>query len=264
MTPNTDRALPRFARRHASWLVAGALVLGGFGLSGFSIIRAVHKVIHNVEGNKATMDAFTNKIQSGPTTFEAKYVTTGSSPATVWYAVEKPNGLWFKLTQSGKSASNGNLDVIVNPTGEYVCTPPSASSGATWKCTKLPKASAADYNNILDFYTPTHWVDFLKGLALVAGFAGDKVSDSSLTVNGFAMSCVDLTPPGVGTSKICTTAQNILGYVQVAAGTGTATDNTRFEIEYYSSSPAASLFQLPPGATVTTVTLPPTTTTTTS
>ena len=55
-----------------------------------------------------------------------------------------------------------------------------------------------------------------------------------------------------------TTAQNILGYVKVGA------DATSFEITHYSTSPASSMFQLPPGATVTTVTIPSSTTTTTS
>jgi hypothetical protein len=49
-----------------------------------------------------------------------------------------------------------------------------------------------------------------------------------------------------GTSTICTTAQGILGYVKVAS------DSTSFEITAFSSSPPASLFELPPGATVTT------------
>jgi len=255
MTPNTDRAGGRLARRHASAVVAGALVLGSFGLSGCGIIKAVKKIVHTVEGNKAKMDAFTSKIQSGPTTFEATYVTTGSSPARVVYAVEKPNGLLFQNTPTGANSSSGRLDIVVNPSGEYLCSPPSGSS--PWTCTKLPKTSAADYNDILDFYTPTHWVDFLQGVALVAGFAGDKVTDSNLTVNGFAMSCIDLTPPGVGTSTICTTAQNILGYVKVAG------DSTSFEIKSYSTSPASSLFQLPPGATITTLPSMSTTTSTT-
>ena len=68
-----------------------------------------------------------------------------------------------------------------------------------------------------------------------------------MSLNGFAMSCVDLVVRGVaGTSTVCTIAQGILGYVKVAA------DSTSFEITNYSPSPAASLFQLPPGATVTT------------
>jgi hypothetical protein len=48
-----------------------------------------------------------------------------------------------------------------------------------------------------------------------------------------------------GTSKICTTSQGILGYVKVAS------DANSFEIKSYSTSPPASLFRLPRGATVT-------------
>ena len=74
-----------------------------------------------------------------------------------------------------------------------------------------------------------------------------------MTVNGFAMQCVDLVAPGVpGTSTICTTAQDILGYVKVAS------DSTSFEITSYSASPAPSLFELPAGARITTP--PPSTT----
>jgi hypothetical protein len=47
-----------------------------------------------------------------------------------------------------------------------------------------------------------------------------------------------------GTSRICSTAQGILGYVKVA------TDPTSFEIKAYSASPPASLFELPSGAKV--------------
>jgi hypothetical protein len=93
-------------------------------------------------------------------------------------------------------------------------------------------------------------------VSLVAGLAGDKVTTSTMSVNGFSMSCVDLMAHGVpGTSTICSTQQNILGYVKVAQ------DSTSFEITNYSGSPSSSLFQLPPGATVTTVTAPTTPTT---
>jgi hypothetical protein len=266
MTPNTDRAPMVHAHRRTAAMVAAALVLSSFGGTACGIVRAVKKVAHTVEGNKSTMDAFTNKIKSGEgATFEVTYVTTGSSPTTVVYAVEPSKGLLFRETPSGSSSGghNPSLDFIANPSGEYACSPPSSGSGSdstsAWSCEKLPKTSAADYNNILAFYTPAHWVKFLGGLALAAGFAGDKVSSSTFSVNGFAMSCVDLVATGVaGTSKICTTAQDVLGYVKVAQ------DTTSFEITKYSSSPSASLFQLPPGATVTTIPAPTTTTTATT
>lgn len=264
MTPNTDRGLIVFAHRRAAVIVAVALMLGSVGFSGCGIVKAVKTVTHKVESDKSTMDAFTNKVKSGESvTFEATYVTTGSSPATIIYAVEPPTGLAFKLTSSGSTSSGNGVsseDIIVNPSGEYSCSPPSTSgsgSSPATKCQKLPKANAATYNKILDLYTPAHWVKFLDDFALAAGFAGDTVSSSTLTVNGFNMTCVDFEAPGVaGMSTICTTAQDILGYVKVASST------TSFKITSYSASPAASLFKLPPGATVTTI--PPVTTVTTT
>ena len=273
MNVSTDaHLLARIAmrsRRRAVGLALLAVLVGGLGLTGCGIISKVKSAVGTAERNKATMESFTNKIQAGPTTFEATYVTTGSSPATVVYAVQPPNGLSFSDTPSGPGAANGpgKFQFIVKPNRRVRLYPPSSTTGSggssgsssKWACEKLPKASAADYTNILDFYTPTHWVNFLKGLSVVAGLAGDKVTTSSKTVNGFAMSCVDLVATGQpGTSTICTTAQNILGYVS------TAGSSTSFEITHYSTSPASSMFQLPPGATVTTVTVPSSTTTTTS
>lgn len=253
MTPSTDRAVV-LGRRRTAGVVAIALMMSGFGLTGCGLATAVRKVAHDVGSNKAIIDTFTNKIKSGEgTTFEATYATTGSSPTTIVYAVKPPNGLAFKdtLTGSSSSGSSGisNLDVIVNSSGEYYCSPPSSSgsgSSSRWTCQKLAKANTAARNKILDFYTPAHWIVFLRDFSLAAGFAGDKISTSSMTVNGFSMSCVDFRAGGIpGTSTICSTAQGILGYVKVAS------DATSFKIKSYSASPPASLFQLPPGAKVT-------------
>jgi hypothetical protein len=238
--------------RLTGWIV---VVLGVTGLvaSGCSIVKTANRVVHDVEGNKAKIDAFTQKVQTGESaTFEATYQTTGTAPATIVYAVDKPD-LLFRDTPSGASNTSNTFDIVVNPSGEYACTPPSSSS-PVWSCEKLSPGSAADENSILNFYTPSHWVTFLNDFALAAGIAGDTVTSSNMTVNGFSMQCVDLQAPGVpGTSKICTTPQGILGYVKVA------TDSTSFEMNTYSTSPSASLFALPPGAKITTVTVPSTT-----
>jgi hypothetical protein len=241
----------RRRRRPLVATVAVALAVSGVGLTGCSIVTKVKTVEHDVEGNKSTIDAFTTKVQSGESTaFEATYVTTGASPATIVYAVQPPQGLSFTDTPSGSSTTT--VDIVVNASGEYSCTPPS-SSGSSWTCEKLGTATAAAENQIFDLYTPAHWVAFLKDFSLAAGLAGDKVSTSTMSVAGFALSCVDFVAPGVpGTSTICSTAQGILGYVKVASVA------TSFEIKSYSSSPAPSLFELPPGATI--VTPPPTTT----
>ena len=226
---------------------AAVLVTAGLLATGCSVVNKVRQAVHNVEGNKATIDSFTQNLQSNQSTpFEATYATTGSSPATIVYAVDpSKGGLAFHETQTGASASN--VQLIVNASGEYACN--QSGSGGAWSCQMLGKADAAAQNQIFDIYTPSHWVSFLKGLSLVAGLAGDEVSSSSMNVNGFAMNCVDLVAHGVpGTSTICSTSQGILGYVKVAS------DSTSFQITNYSASPSATLFQLPPGATLTTST----------
>jgi hypothetical protein len=130
--------------RRVSALAAAALVVGAFGLTGCSVVKAAEKVKHDVEGNKATINTFTDKIQSGEaTTFEATYTTTGTAPATIVYAVQPPEGLAFTDTPAGAGGSDAtSVDVVVNPAGEYSCTPPSSSS-STWSCQKLAKADAA-------------------------------------------------------------------------------------------------------------------------
>jgi outer membrane murein-binding lipoprotein Lpp len=237
---------PFTGHRGTAAAVAGAVMVSSLLLAGCGVVNEVNKISHTVASNKSTIDAFTAKLQSGEAAaFEAKYVTTGSTPATIVYAVQPPKGLLFK----DSSANGGNglpgTQIVVNGSGEYACSPP-GSGHARWTCQKLGKASATVQNQIFGLYTPSHWVAFLKTFALAAGFAGDKVSTSAMTVNGFSMSCVDFRASGIpGTSTICTTAQGILGYVKVAG------DSTSFQIKSYTTSPRASLFRLPPGAKVT-------------
>jgi hypothetical protein len=223
------------------------LVAVGALATGCSVVSKVKQDVHTVESNKSTVDSFTQNLQSTKDTpFEATYMTTGTSPATIVYAVDPSSGaLAFHEGQTGSSASNAQ--VIVNSSGEYVCNQ-SGAAGA-WSCRMLGKADAASENKIFDIYTPSHWISFLKGVSLVAGLSGDKVTTSTKSLNGFDMNCVDLVAKGVaGTSTICSTSQGILGYVSIAS------DSTSFEITSFSSSPSPSLFQLPPGATITTAT----------
>lgn len=239
----------RVPRRGAAGALAAAAILSAFALTGCSVVQKVRQAVHTVEGNRATVEAFESNVRSGEAaTFEATYTTTGSAPATIVYAVKPGTGLAFHDTPSVANPSGtGNVEVIVNPSGTYAC---SATAGTSnWTCDKLGAASAKAQSQIYGFYTPSHWVSFLNDFALGAGLAGDAVSRSTQTVNGFRMQCVDLRAPGVaGTSTICTTSQGILGYVKVAS------DSTSFEITSYSASPADALFELPPGAKVTTPT----------
>jgi hypothetical protein len=224
--------------------VLGALALLGLVAAGCSIVHKATTAVRDLEGNKATIAGFTSSLASQPSTFEVRYTTTGSSPSVVVYAARAPDEVAFTVTPSGSGTPS--LDLVVNASGEYACEPPRQGAPPT-ACQRLASSTKASEAQVYDLYTPAHWVAFLRGLALAAGLAGDKVSRSSMSVNGFALSCVDLVAAGVsGTSVICSTSFGLLGYVKVAS------DQASFEITSYSGSPEASLFALPPGATVTT------------
>jgi hypothetical protein len=243
----TEAAARRFVRhcRGVVAVVVGALIVTA-GLSGCAAVHAVNTanhVRHNVEGDRQRIDTFATTLKSGAgTPFVATYTTSGHSPATIRYAVQPPDGLDFSDAPAGSGGPSFHL--IANSSGEYACEP-STGSDAAPTCEKLGKAAAASRNQILDFYTPAHWVNFLKGLSVAAGLAGGRVGTSHKTINGFSMSCVVLSgAESPGRSTLCTTAQGILGYVKVASSP------TSFVITAYSTSPPASLFELPPGAKV--------------
>jgi hypothetical protein len=228
----------------ASSRIAAVILAGGLGLTGCAAVKAANTIRHDVANNRATIAAFSNQLQSSPATpFRAAYVTTGSSPATIVYAVQPPHGLTFTYTASGAATTT---EVIVNSRGEFECTTPiKPGSGVRPHCQRLGRQTAKTENQLFDIYTPSHWVTFLRDFSLAAGFAGDQVSSSTKTVNGFTLNCVDFVAGGAGKSTICTTAQGLLGYVKVVG------DKTKFEITSYSASPAAALFALPPRARIT-------------
>ncbi len=247
MSARSSRALsvrPSWARFAAVRFAAAALalILLGAGSAGCSVVKKINSVRHTVDSNRATIKTFTDGLKNSKTMpFQVTYVTTGGSPATVVYSVQPPDNIAFSETASGSDTSA--TDLIANSSGTYSCS--QASQGAQWTCEKLGKASATAQHELFAVYTPAHWVTFLQALSVGAGLAGDKVTTSTKTVTGFSMHCVDLFAKGEGASTFCTTSQDVLGYVKVGA------ESTSFEIKSYTSSPPASAFQLPAGATVT-------------
>jgi hypothetical protein len=221
--------------------LASALLLAGSAAAGCSVVNKINHIRHTVNSNRTVIKGFTTALKDAKAKpFQVTYVTTGAAKTTITYAVRPPSDLAFTETAGSQDSSTR---LVANSAGEYSCSQASASSG--WTCQKLAKASAVAQNALFSIYTPSHWAPFLEALSIGAGLAGDKVTTSSKTVNGFALHCVDLYAKREGTSSICTTSQGILGYVKAAAQT------TSFEIKSYSAAPAASAFQLPPGAKVT-------------
>jgi hypothetical protein len=93
MTNRTNRFPPAASHLRAGGMVALALTVATLGFTACGVINKVKTAVHDIRGNKATIDAFNTKLQSGAaTTFEATYVTTGRAPATIVYAVQPPQG----------------------------------------------------------------------------------------------------------------------------------------------------------------------------
>lgn len=234
------RAGAAAGRSGAVALVAAALLLGS---AGCSVLNKINSIRKGIDANRKVIQTFTQGLKNTKAMpFQVTYVTSGSSPTTVTYSVRPPNEIAFKETSVNGGSSS--VDLIANSSGSYSCSQPSA--GAQWACQKLGPASAASQQALFSIYTPSHWITFLDAFSIAAGVAGDKVSTSTMTVNGFSMHCIVFTAKGVkGTSTICTTAQNILGYVKVAG------QATSFQVKSYTATPPASAFQLPPGASLT-------------
>jgi outer membrane murein-binding lipoprotein Lpp len=231
-----------FRSRRVTAVLAATLMLAGC-----SVVNKVNKIANAVHGNKAIVDSFTAKMSAtNGLAYEATYVTTtGGSPANVTYAAKPPDQLGFSYTPAIASSANGlgRTDIVANATGAFSCTlVPSPGSG--WACQKLGSSAAAAKNSLVALYTPSHWVTFLKDFSLAAGFAGDKITKSAMTVHGIHLDCIDFTASGAGTSTLCITSQGIIGYAKVV------TAAVSFELKSYTLSPPASLFALPKGAKV--------------
>lgn len=243
MSGRFSRAVTAVGIRGSAGVAAAGLVL--LGSAGCSVVQKINDIRHAVDANRQVIQTFTQGLKNSKAIpFQVTYVTTGTSPTTVVYAVRPPKDISFKETSAaGGGASDVNL--VANASGEFTCSQP--TQGAQFQCVKLGNASAVAQNQLFAIYTPSHWVTFLEAFSIAAGVAGDKVTTSNMTVNGFPLSCVNFKTKNVaGTSTICTTSQGILGYVKVAS------QPTSFEIKGYSATPPASAFQLPAGAKITT------------
>ena len=183
-------------RKASAWSrrmsVFAVLAVGVLGLSACSTIDKVKSAIQDIHGNKAVVDSFNSKLNTAPTTFEANYTTTGSAPATVTYAAQYARRCRLHADAHRGSGDTAPVHLVQNSSGQYGCQ---QNSSGQWSCAKLTGTSSASENSVIDFYTPGHWQKFLSGLALAAGFAGDKVSTSTMSLNGFDMSCIDLVAP---------------------------------------------------------------------
>jgi hypothetical protein len=163
-------------------------------------------------------------------TFKAVYtITNASSTQTVTIEQSPPKSVFS--TKSGGVIDTGTATYYCSTTGTTTCL----SAGTT-----NPLAS------LTAIFSPATVLAGLREAQAEASahVAGYNVSFSSETYAGQATTCANLSGQG-NSVKYCVTNQGVLAYVSSNGGS--------FALTSYSSSPPASDFSLPAGATLETI-----------
>jgi hypothetical protein len=241
------------SRKTASWRVnplggrrAGAaatavlslsLVLGGCGIG--KVINAVH-ALADAAGSLKNLQS---EIQKGEkASYEATYATTGSggSSSPITFAQE-PGGK-YAFMQNATSGSGGT-DFVADGKNQYEC---SQVSGSKWSCVQSaePSGTGSFAGDPFFAFTGAYVYGIVEALRVEAAI-----------VNGISLKCVAISGKANGQTedyKWCITSDGILGLVKSTGSS--AGDNSSFEITKLDTSPPASIFEPPSGASLTTVT----------
>jgi hypothetical protein len=142
--------------------------------------------------------------------------------------------------------SAGTSSVLDDGTRTYFCSP----SGGSEQCVSeaVSGSGTSPLASITAVFDPATVLNEFRAAeaAVVAHSAGSRVAFSHATYAGLAATCVDVTHEST-TVTYCVTNSGVLAYASTAGST--------FELTAFSSSPPASDFTLPAGATV--ITVPP-------
>ena len=165
------------------------------------------------------------------TTFKAVYTTSGTGPSQTVTIEQSPPKSVF-------STSTGS--VINTGTASYFCSTSNGQATCYSAGTSNPLASLAA------LFSPASAITELKAAqaSAAAHAAGYDVTFSSASYGGQSATCANITTAGKN-AKYCVTKQGILAYA--------GSDTGSFSLTGYSSSPPASDFALPSGATVVTI-----------
>jgi hypothetical protein len=133
----------------------------------------------------------------------------------------------------------GKEDIFGDATTTTSCSQKSGASAST--CEQLPSSIGSSLTSSLGVFTGKYWSEAL------AATAGHGATVSSMTVGGQSSQCLTYSPSSTVDGEICVTGAGVLSYVKDLKSGYT------MSLTSYSSSPSASLFQTPAGATVSTV-----------
>jgi hypothetical protein len=178
--------------------------------------------------------------------------------------VQKESTATFKLTYKSTSTSgssetitleqlppkqlfvSGSSRFVFDGTNGYYCQ--TSSTPAT--CIKYGKGASNPISGLVGPYDGSTALSAIQTWKseVAAGIVGYHVSYSTATFAGQSAQCVQWSYQS-DTAKYCVTNSGVLAYEGGGSGSGQGS----FELTAYSSSPSASDFALPSGATITSI-----------
>lgn len=189
------------------------------------------------------LDTLAGNVKAAQTsTFQAVYSSTsGGSTSTITLAQSSPKQMF------GTTDSSGSTTSLVN-TGSttYSCT---TASGASTTCTSIGGGLASSaLTGVMNVYNGRAALTVLKvwQSSIAAHLAGVSLTFSDEIIAGQSSTCAHWSQSG-DAATYCVTSTGVLAKVQSSGGHS-------FELTSYTTSPPASVFTVPQGATV--VTLP--------
>ncbi|HXY26696.1 MAG TPA: hypothetical protein VEH82_00270 [Acidimicrobiales bacterium] len=230
---------------------AALLVLASLGLGVLAVLPALPASAKQSPFNAKALKNSINRTKN--LTYEAQYSSVSSGQTETVTVAQSPPKSAF-VTSSGSVVNNGKAT--------YYCGSGSGSSGnsgnsgnsgsgnsGSASSSKVSCVSTSMSNPLLgleETFSPQVVINALRTTVsgIIARALGVKVAYSSATYAGQPSSCMTISRRGQSV-KYCVTKQGILSY----SGTGSA----YLELSKFSTSPPASLFQLPAGATVSTL-----------
>jgi hypothetical protein len=236
-------------------LVAAGVLAAGCGSSSSSSTTsttsaAVPGTTSTGGGSTGQLKTFSGSIQKAKNaTFEAVYTSASSSGGTqtITLAQSPPKQL-FSTTDS-----SGSVSSLVNTgTATYSCD---SGSGSTPTCTSMASVGAAGaLSAVIGVYDGTTALSVINGWESIeaAHLVGVSLTFTNTSIAGQPVRCANWTYHG-SSATYCVTASGVLARVESSGGSNSSSSSSSFELTSFTTSPPASAFELPTGATVVTI-----------
>ena len=251
MSRNPGRSIRARWALAAAVVATGSLAAGCGGSSTSSTSTTASPNSTSGAGDTSTrLNALGGSIEAAKNaTFKAVYTSTSSGGGTQTVTLEQAPPKQVFSTTDG----SGNVSTLLNTgTATYAC---SASPDSAPTCTSMAAAGGAGaLSSLIGVYNGSAALSVIKGWQSIvaAHLTGVSLTFSNTTLAGQPVRCAKWSYQG-SDATYCVTDAGVLAKVATSGGSGSSASSSNFELTSFTTSPPASDFELPAGATVVTV-----------